>query len=765
MSKVPLSDVNSRYGSVGALNANFDSIQQGFENTLSRDGTGPNAMEAPLDMNGNDILNISSLSVGALTINGQLVVPEGTAITTLPGQTSQAGKYLYTNGTAASWRFLEWLPTGTGAVVRTVSSKFQETVSTRDFGVVGNGVADDTVAFLNALAHCRTINAILKVEGLVRFRSISVPGESLISGYGGNYVNACSMQGAPGAQLLVEGKIGFSTTGIDSTIIENIKVVTTSRQLTESEQENTCPYVFASLSGTKTFALYRNVEIATTVSNLTGSFRAGALIQEIGVANLVVSNFKANNATRAFTAYNCADVSIRGVWFENTETGVYLSTVNNYLIDGVSLTNTQSQYARWIARTGTPARLTNGMDAVLIELGSKGQVSNIEATWPLERAAYIQSRDIQCANGKVLNGDGFKLCGTDRNNQANNVFADNLHVSLDSTFALGVGREGVAAVKTYFSNNVHVSGCTTFAHAPTQLSVIGVVNFGGFPQTINTLSIRNCHGVNAQSVAYGVMMSQTSVQLAAIDPLQTFRVANNVSIEECSLVKCQVRLFGSLLHMRDNEASTDAKATYALQNFTARRNSVVLDASGGVDDWLFDFRYLDGATTENNNVNLPFFGSFPPSVLGTAGTTYRNILMREPNLKMSVATSTLIANFANMTVLRGTALVFTGNLAETGQGDLFCAVENYVYASGLLSTGSRKIVLEGKGYFLHNAAIDCAVEMNASGLFYFGRCIGGTKTDQVGTPPITVTPAAGNLQIRGDLSPTVRYTAKITLVA
>jgi hypothetical protein len=146
MSKVPLSDVNSRYGSVGALNANFDSIQQGFENTLSRDGTGPNAMESDLDMNGNDILNAASVSVTSLTINGQLVVPSGTVVAPLPGQAGQAGKYLYTNGSAASWRTLEYTPTGVGAVTRTVQERFQEVANVNDYGASPLGLTSASTA-------------------------------------------------------------------------------------------------------------------------------------------------------------------------------------------------------------------------------------------------------------------------------------------------------------------------------------------------------------------------------------------------------------------------------------------------------------------------------------------------------------------------------------------------------------------------------------------------------------------------------------------
>jgi len=658
-------------------------------------------------------------------------------------------------------------PAGVGAVATTVQSKLREFVSVKDFGVVGDGVADDTLPMVSAMAFCRAAAKILLIEGDIRFLESSVPAGSRVAGYGGDYVNACSMVGInAAAQLSIVGRIGFNTTGVDRTIIENIRVVTTSRQLTESEQENTCPVVFAAFSGSKTFASYKNVEISTTVTDLTGSFRAGSLIQEFGVANLVVENLKADNAIVAFSAYNCTNVSVRDVWLKNTQTGVYLSTVTNYVVDGISLTNTQSQYGRWVARLGTPARGINGMNALLVELGSKGQVSNIDATWPIERAAYIQSRDIQCTSSKVLNGEGFKLVGSNRSNLADNVFAADLHVTLGPDFTLGPGRgAGIAAVITYSSNNVYVNGCTAAAHAPTVLSLLALVSFGGFPQTINTLVIRNSHALNAQCIAYGGLMSQTAAQLAAIDPAQTFIVARNVSIEDCSLVKCRNRLVGSVLHMRDNEASADAKATYAIQNFSARRNTITLDATDGLDNWLFDWRYLDGATTENHNVNLPFFSSFPPQALGTAGTTYRNILMREPNLKLRTGTSVLFANFANMTVLRGTVLTFTGNTTADASDNLLATVENYVYANGLLSDGSKKITLEGTGYYIHNAAIDCGVEMNASGNFYLGRCIGGVRTDQVGTPPINVTPSASRLDIRGDQAPTVRYTAKLTIVS
>jgi hypothetical protein len=41
-----------------AINDNFDTIAEALENTLSRDGTAPNEMEAVLDMNDNQIINL-----------------------------------------------------------------------------------------------------------------------------------------------------------------------------------------------------------------------------------------------------------------------------------------------------------------------------------------------------------------------------------------------------------------------------------------------------------------------------------------------------------------------------------------------------------------------------------------------------------------------------------------------------------------------------------------------------------------------------------
>ena len=70
MPKVPLSTISSGYGTVDALNANFDAIEAAFDNTLSRDGSTPNHMVANFDMNGKNILNAGTVYTGGINIGG-----------------------------------------------------------------------------------------------------------------------------------------------------------------------------------------------------------------------------------------------------------------------------------------------------------------------------------------------------------------------------------------------------------------------------------------------------------------------------------------------------------------------------------------------------------------------------------------------------------------------------------------------------------------------------------------------------------------------
>jgi hypothetical protein len=163
MTKAPtLTTIASGYASNTQLNSNFTAIQVAFENTLSLDGSTPNAMNADLDMDSNNILNVNEVDTSYLRINGQLVVPSDYAVAT------DATDVDYNQG-------------GTGAVSRTVANRLQDQVSVKDFGAIGNGATDDYAKIQSAAS---SVNSISVTDGdylLSQQVTMSVP-KSFVGG-------------------------------------------------------------------------------------------------------------------------------------------------------------------------------------------------------------------------------------------------------------------------------------------------------------------------------------------------------------------------------------------------------------------------------------------------------------------------------------------------------------------------------------------------------------------------------------------------------
>lgn len=69
--KLTIANISADYGSVTSINNAFDAVETAIDNTLSRDGTAPNFMQAELDMNSNNVNNVSTLRTNRLFVNGQ----------------------------------------------------------------------------------------------------------------------------------------------------------------------------------------------------------------------------------------------------------------------------------------------------------------------------------------------------------------------------------------------------------------------------------------------------------------------------------------------------------------------------------------------------------------------------------------------------------------------------------------------------------------------------------------------------------------------
>lgn len=75
--KPPITNVTSGFSSTIALNSNFTSLSDGFNNTLSLDGSTPNAMQTELDLANNNIINAGSVETDTLLLGGVLMTPSG----------------------------------------------------------------------------------------------------------------------------------------------------------------------------------------------------------------------------------------------------------------------------------------------------------------------------------------------------------------------------------------------------------------------------------------------------------------------------------------------------------------------------------------------------------------------------------------------------------------------------------------------------------------------------------------------------------------
>lgn len=74
------------------------------------------------------------------------------------------GKWLKDNVTllsdlaaSGSASLVGWIQSGTGSVLRTVQDKLRDTISVKDFGAVGDGIADDTAAINVAISACAVL--------------------------------------------------------------------------------------------------------------------------------------------------------------------------------------------------------------------------------------------------------------------------------------------------------------------------------------------------------------------------------------------------------------------------------------------------------------------------------------------------------------------------------------------------------------------------------------------------------------------------------
>lgn len=97
MAKLTLTDIAAGYALIATFNDNNALIEAALENTLSRDGTTPNTMSAPLDMNSQQITNLPVASADGNAVRKDYVDDLVAAITAASGTFSAAEAIDFTN--------------------------------------------------------------------------------------------------------------------------------------------------------------------------------------------------------------------------------------------------------------------------------------------------------------------------------------------------------------------------------------------------------------------------------------------------------------------------------------------------------------------------------------------------------------------------------------------------------------------------------------------------------------------------------------------
>jgi hypothetical protein len=395
-----------------------------------------------------------------------------------------------------------FLQSGTGAVQRTVDSKLKDVVSVKDFGAVGNGVADDTAAIQAAIDHAESLGrgAIYFPASIYRVSStLTVQGDNItLRGDGINSVITRN-NASYGSTLVVSAADPTASTIFDVTIAD-IKFNSTVAMTAGAHLEivEAAYFTLENLSIQNGFiGLHLRGLRASNINNihirsgqLYGSVQAGSrfcLIQDsprdIPFAEnveVLMSNF--NFTTNGLDAYIEHGLEIQeadGFWFDNghirgaSVSNAFLNAAstpqllgllfNNVWFDGATqrcllMDNSTGNYAGFYTFTGClfTGGSTHGVHIVTGATMDTATFSGCQ-TWSID--AQI-AWNIAAGNNIVIDGCSWKTLNT-----------ANAAASSAVSIASGVGAVTISGGSIKDSPNLDYGFVN---NGTTQLTVTGV---------------------------------------------------------------------------------------------------------------------------------------------------------------------------------------------------------------------------------------------------------------------------------------------------
>jgi len=450
------------------------------------------------------------------------------------------------------------------AVGRTVHSKLQESISLRDFGAVGDGIADDTTALFNAVNASQ--GKTLIGEGL-RYR-ITTP----LIFTSDNFtfkdatIDLSGVPEQPGNDFILQF-YGVQEAGVNLTasLLANSNVVTVGSTATFSVDEYvwvTSDTFFYEAIKVGQYAKVKSIDSATQLTlfdNVLYDFNlanAASISPLTTKKNIVFSNVKFIGAQANFQAALyldiCEDVTVRDCSFNSVDyTCVYVSRCVNFVGDGIkcrysratglsygvvflngcfggTVTNGYSEDQRHYVATGSES---NKGGVNLYQIISNNHVvaarnAGIDAHPPTDFYSII-GNTIEIAAGLTGTLDGIICQGLNCIIANNTVVNANRHAIFHQLFpSIGSG-------SSVISNNLIRNGGGSTATD----SGINVVN-----QTVNSATL------NGVVISGNVIEGNNDFHIlvtAQTGTVSNVSISNNVTRQAASNTSCRVYSLGA----------------------------------------------------------------------------------------------------------------------------------------------------------------------------------------------------------------------------
>ena len=622
MAKINLTNIGTLTppaSAVAALNDNVTEIARAMDTMLSRDGQGPNQMEAQLDMNSNLIMNLADpvTNHDAVNLESMQSAIAGAVFgdVTLEVFGDATLRTDLANG-AVGASLVQFLQAGTGAVARSLSLKGQDTLSAEDFGAVGDGVTDDTAA----------INAAITAASLTGGREVLLQGKSYAVNAGLLLKDVLLRgEGIGNTELVQIGSPDYvvkSTGTLDSSIALTVNVAPGDTTLT--------------MASTATLAAgdYLILSNAVGYNPLDATYKSGEMVQVLSVdSGTVVSLYSAVlGSMETAGLYNVADTTIVRKIFMQDSPGLADLTITG---DDTTTSGLVSLKYCLNPRVVNVALKSGGHYGLRLDTAKDAGVSGLVVTDLKDDlgTGHVGYGVVLAGanNGVVIRDSHFTRCrhgvttiggpdGLTRKVVVQACLADattaagfDTHAAGDrivfntciSTGSLGQGFS-IRSINTDIVNCV-VSRSTNHGIAATETLV-------------RNLAVRNCvveytnqHGFSSTAAAAGLILSGN-----------TFRAIGNDGIRLSSLCTAVQILDNYVVHPGKN--LTDRSAIISVADGVNSGKWLVARNYIRADDGSVGYGIILNDVTDSYVVDNKLWGTFTtaPMLLGTSNVDLRN---------------------------------------------------------------------------------------------------------------------------------------------